>query len=151
MSVSAVVVSHGHAAELETLLPLLAPQVDELVVVANVPGSVPEGTDAKVRVLENPRPRRLSENVNLGVAATTGEFVLSSNPDVVPASTPSPRCVTSPRRASGVGSPVRAPSGPTEGGSRRAGTSRRFAARSSAGRHSGASSRRSSCSRRTTT
>ena len=86
MSVSAVVVSHGHAAELETLLPLLAPQVDELVVVANVPGSVPEGTDAKVRVLENPRPRRLSENVNLGVAATTGEFVLSSNPDVVPAS-----------------------------------------------------------------
>ena len=86
MSVSAVVVSHGHAAELETLLPLLAPQVDELIVVANVPGSVPEGTGAEVRVLENPRPRRLSENVNLGVAGTTGEFVLSSNPDVVPAS-----------------------------------------------------------------
>ena len=40
MSVSAVVVSHGHAAELERSLPALAPQVDELVVIANLPGSV---------------------------------------------------------------------------------------------------------------
>ena len=38
MSVSAVVVSHGHARELETLVPVLEPQVDELVVVANTPG-----------------------------------------------------------------------------------------------------------------
>jgi hypothetical protein len=35
--VSAVVVSHGHAAEVEVLLPALLPQVDELVVVANRP------------------------------------------------------------------------------------------------------------------
>ena len=40
MKVSAVVVSHGHARELERSLPALAPQVDELVVVANIPGSV---------------------------------------------------------------------------------------------------------------
>ena len=40
MSVSAVVVSHGHAAELERSLPALVPQVDEIVVVANLPGSV---------------------------------------------------------------------------------------------------------------
>ena len=40
MKVSAVVVSHGHARELERSLPALAPQVDELVVVANLPGSV---------------------------------------------------------------------------------------------------------------
>ena len=39
MSVSAVVVSHGHAAEVEQLLPALVPQVDECVVVANLPGS----------------------------------------------------------------------------------------------------------------
>ena len=38
VSVSAVVVSHGHADELERLVPVLAPQVDELVVVANMPG-----------------------------------------------------------------------------------------------------------------
>ena len=40
MSVSAVVVSHGHAAELERSLAALAPQVDEVVVIANLPGSV---------------------------------------------------------------------------------------------------------------
>ena len=40
MKVSAVVVSHGHAHELERSLPALAPQVDELVVIANLPGSV---------------------------------------------------------------------------------------------------------------
>ena len=43
---SGIVVSHGHARELETLLPVLAPQVDELVVVANRPGSVPSASDS---------------------------------------------------------------------------------------------------------
>ena len=83
MKVSAVVVSHGHAAELEETLPALVPQVDETVVVANVPasvGAVPDG----VRVLENPIPLPLSANVNLGTAATTGEYVLNVNPDAVP-------------------------------------------------------------------
>ena len=42
MKVSAVVVSHGHASELAESLPALAPQVDELVVIANIPGSVGE-------------------------------------------------------------------------------------------------------------
>ena len=85
MIVSAVVVSHGHARELEALVPLLEPQVDEVVVVANTPGSVPAALPQSVRVLENARPHRLAVNVNLGVAATTGEWVLFSNPDVVPA------------------------------------------------------------------
>jgi GT2 family glycosyltransferase len=83
MSVSAVVVSHGHARELERSLPSLVPQVGEVVVVANVPGSadsLPEG----VRVLENPRPLSLSANVNLGIAATSGEYVLNANPDAIP-------------------------------------------------------------------
>jgi GT2 family glycosyltransferase len=84
MSVSAVVVSHDHAPELETLLPLLAPQVDELVVVANTPGSEPRALPPGARVLTRSRPQCLAANVNLGTAATTGEWVLFSNPDVVP-------------------------------------------------------------------
>ena len=84
MKVAAVVVSHGHAAELDRLLPVLLPQVDELVVVANLPasiGTVPEGA----RVVENERPRNLAANVNLGVRATTAQLVLFSNPDAMPA------------------------------------------------------------------
>ena len=53
--------------------------------VANTPGSAPRDVPSQARVLENASPRRLSENVNLGIAATTGEWVLFSNPDVVPA------------------------------------------------------------------
>ena len=83
MSVSAVVVSHGHARELEESLPVLAPQVEELVVVANLPGSV-GAVPAGARVLENDAPRSLAANVNAGIAATSGELVLSANPDAVP-------------------------------------------------------------------
>ena len=83
MKVAAVVVSHGHAAELRASLPALVPQVDEVLVVSNVPGSarsVPDG----VRVLENPRPLSLAANVNLGIAATGAEYVLAANPDAIP-------------------------------------------------------------------
>ncbi|HEY7177892.1 MAG TPA: glycosyltransferase family 2 protein [Gaiella sp.] len=82
--VSAVVVSHGHARELATLLPLLAPQVDEVVVVANRPDSLPPDLPFRVQALESTVPRRLAENVNVGIAATSGAWVLFSNPDVVP-------------------------------------------------------------------
>jgi GT2 family glycosyltransferase len=83
VKVSAVVVSHGHAEELEASLPALAPQVDEVLVVANVPGStgaLPPGT----RVIENPESRSFAANANVGFAATTGEYVLLANPDAVP-------------------------------------------------------------------
>lgn len=83
MKVSAVVVSHGHAAQLRDSLPALLSQVDELVVVANLPGSV-AAVPAGARVLENPRPLSLAANVNLGTAATSGEYVLNVNPDAVP-------------------------------------------------------------------
>jgi N-acetylglucosaminyl-diphospho-decaprenol L-rhamnosyltransferase len=82
--VSAVVVSHGHATDLELLLPALRPQVDELVVVANTPGSVPAGIGLDVRVMENQWPVSLAANVNTGVAATTGTYVLNVNPDAIP-------------------------------------------------------------------
>jgi GT2 family glycosyltransferase len=82
VSVSAVVVSHGHAAEIEQSLPALVPQVDELVVIANLPGSVgivPSG----VRVIENRHPLPLAANLNLGIAATSGSYVLCANPDAI--------------------------------------------------------------------
>ena len=83
MSVSAIVVSHGHRSELDQLLPVLRPQVDELVVIGNVPGSV--GTvPAEVCVLENPRPLSFAANVNLGFAETLGDFILVANPDAIP-------------------------------------------------------------------
>ena len=83
MRVSAVVVSHGHAAELEISLPALVPQVDETVVISNFSGSVNTVPEA-VRVLENARPLSLAANVNLGSEATEGEYVLTANPDVIP-------------------------------------------------------------------
>jgi N-acetylglucosaminyl-diphospho-decaprenol L-rhamnosyltransferase len=81
--ISAVVVSHGHAAELEHSLPALAPQVDELLVIVNVPGSVgrlPEGT----LLLENDVPLSFAANANKGFANTSGDYVVIANPDAVP-------------------------------------------------------------------
>ena len=83
MKVSAVVVSHGHGRELQESLPALAPQVDELVIVANVPGSV-GALPAHARVLDNERPLGFAANANRGIAATSGELVLLANPDAVP-------------------------------------------------------------------
>lgn len=84
MTISAVVVSHGHAAELGLSLSALAPQVDEIVVVSNLPGSA-GAVPAGVRVIENPRPRCLAANVNAGIAATAGSYVLFANPDAIAA------------------------------------------------------------------
>jgi len=55
--VSAVVVSHRGAADLRHSLPALAPQVDEIVVVANIPGSV-DAVPAGTRVLRGERESR---------------------------------------------------------------------------------------------
>jgi GT2 family glycosyltransferase len=80
VKVSAVVVSHGQAALLEQSLPALREQVDELVVVANVPGSVPPGVEA----IHNPRPLGYAANLNLGFARCTGDALLAANPDAIP-------------------------------------------------------------------
>ena len=81
MNVSAIVVSHGHADKLQQLLPALRPQVDELVVIGNVPGSVPAAVDA----VHNARPLGFAANLNRGLGLTSGDGVLSVNPDAVPA------------------------------------------------------------------
>jgi hypothetical protein len=82
VSVAAVVVSHGHADAVERLLPALAPQVDDVVLIGNLPGSVREPVDA--RVLRNAQPLPFAANVNQGIAATTAPLVLVANPDAVP-------------------------------------------------------------------
>jgi GT2 family glycosyltransferase len=80
MKVAAVVVSHGQPGQLEESLPALRPQVDELIVIANVPGSVPDGVDA----VHNRSPLGFGANINLGSSRTSAELVLSANPDAVP-------------------------------------------------------------------
>jgi GT2 family glycosyltransferase len=80
VKVAAIVVSHGHPRELEESLPILREQVDELIVISNIPGSVPEGVEA----VHNEQPLGFGTNVNIGAALTTAELVLSANPDAVP-------------------------------------------------------------------
>ncbi len=80
LKVAAIIVSHGHAGEVRALLPALEPQVDEVVVVANLPGSAPAG----MRTIENERPLGFAANANRGIAATGSELVLLANPDAVP-------------------------------------------------------------------
>jgi hypothetical protein len=79
----------GEADLLKTSLPALLPQVDELVVVANGPGSRPQAVPEGVRVLENDHSLGFSANVNQGIRATKAEYVVISNPDAVP----EPDCV----------------------------------------------------------
>ena len=84
MRVSAVVISHGHRDELARSLPALVPQVDEAVVIANVPGSAPADAQG-ARVVEQPRPLSFAANINAGAAATNGELLLVANPDTLAA------------------------------------------------------------------
>ena len=79
-AVAAVVVTHGSAPELERCLAALAPQVEELVVVANLPGSRPR-LPVKARLIENERPLGFAANANQGIAVTSAPFVLVANPD----------------------------------------------------------------------
>ncbi len=86
MKVSGIFVATGpvEAAMLRDSLPALQAQVDELVVVANGRGSRPQSLPPDVRVLEQEEPLGFSANVNTGIAATSGEYVVISNPDAVP-------------------------------------------------------------------
>src|SRR4029453_16476807 len=81
--ISAIVVSHGHREELAESLSALAPQVDEIVLIANIPGSLPENTHG-ARVVQNGRALSYAANMNRGIAETSGELVLVNNPDAVP-------------------------------------------------------------------
>ena len=80
MKVAAVIVSHGTPAKVAESLPALRPQVDELLVIANIPGSVPPGID----VVTNDEPLGFGANLNRGFARTTAELVVAANPDALP-------------------------------------------------------------------
>jgi GT2 family glycosyltransferase len=83
MSVAGIVVTHGPNPDLERCLAALAPQVDELVVVANLPLELE--LPAGARLLENDRPVGFGANVNRGVAETESDLVVIANPDTEPA------------------------------------------------------------------
>jgi N-acetylglucosaminyl-diphospho-decaprenol L-rhamnosyltransferase len=83
MSISGVVVTHDPHPDLERSLASLAPQVEELVVVANRPLELELPSSA--RLVENERPQGFSANVNRGVAETRGELIVIANPDTEPA------------------------------------------------------------------
>ena len=76
MRVAAVVVTHGPDPALARCLETLAPQVDELVVVANPPAPTTEA-----RLIVNERDLGLSANINRGVTETSAPFVVVANPD----------------------------------------------------------------------
>ena len=76
MSVAAVVVTHGPDPDLDRCLAALAPQVDELVVVANPPAPTVD-----VELIVNPRPLGFAANANQGIAATRAPYVVVANPD----------------------------------------------------------------------
>jgi GT2 family glycosyltransferase len=114
--VSAVVISHGHADELEQSLPAILPQVDELLLIVNpVPSSEPNDLPEGVRVLRNEQVLSFAANANVGTAHTQHELVLIANPDAIPAPNAvavlrefmeaRPRCgVTGPKMLYGDGS-----------------------------------------------
>jgi GT2 family glycosyltransferase len=79
VSIAAVVVAHGAQPELRRCVESLAPQVDEVVVVSNIPADLdlPGG----VRVIDNDRPTGYGANVNRGVAATGADWIVTANPD----------------------------------------------------------------------
>jgi N-acetylglucosaminyl-diphospho-decaprenol L-rhamnosyltransferase len=81
VTVAAVVVVHEPVQELEQCLDALRPQVDELVVVANLPGTIVEGA----RLIENRDPVGFAANANRGIAATSAPFSVVANPDTIPA------------------------------------------------------------------
>jgi GT2 family glycosyltransferase len=83
VTISGIVVTHGPNADLERCLASLAPQVDELVVIANLPLELE--LPAGARLIENERPLGFGANVNRGVAETAGELVVIANPDTEPA------------------------------------------------------------------
>jgi N-acetylglucosaminyl-diphospho-decaprenol L-rhamnosyltransferase len=79
VSVAGIVVTHGPDPLLDACLASLGPQVDELVVVANLPLDLELPAGAKL--IGNDEPRGFGANVNRGVAETQSEFVVIANPD----------------------------------------------------------------------
>jgi GT2 family glycosyltransferase len=76
VSVAGVVVTHGPHPDLDRCLAALEAQVDELVVVAN-----PPAPNLDARLIVNSRPLGFAANANHGIAATSAQYVVVTNPD----------------------------------------------------------------------
>ena len=127
----------GRDPELDRCLAALAPQVDELVVVAN-----PPAPEVDARLIVNDRALGFAANANRGIAATTRPFVVVANPDTEPragrrrsSSSSSPRATRAPASSARSSCLLR-----TAAGSPRAAASRPSRARSSGARRSARSS-----------
>ena len=82
--VAAVVVyTHGEDPDPTPCLEAFLPQLDELVLVSNLPGTRP-AVPGGVRVVENERRLGFGANVNRGIAATRAPYVVAANPDTEP-------------------------------------------------------------------
>jgi GT2 family glycosyltransferase len=80
VKIDAIVVSHGHHPDLERCLASLAPQVSQLLLIANLPLGLLRLPD-NARVVDNERPQSFAANANLGVTLSDAEFVVVANPD----------------------------------------------------------------------
>jgi N-acetylglucosaminyl-diphospho-decaprenol L-rhamnosyltransferase len=78
-AVAGVVVTHGPQPGLDRCLAALAPQVDELLVVAN-----PPAPKVDAPMLVNERALGFAANANKGIAETSAPFVIVANPDTEP-------------------------------------------------------------------
>jgi N-acetylglucosaminyl-diphospho-decaprenol L-rhamnosyltransferase len=79
VTVSGIVVTHGEHPDLRQCLVALAPQVDELVVVANLPLDVE--LPAAAKLVSNDKPLGFGANVNRGARETSGDYLVVANPD----------------------------------------------------------------------
>lgn len=82
--VAGVVITHGRDPDLDASLAALAPQVREIVVVHNLPGT-DVTLPANARAIVNERPAGFAANANRGIQTTDAPFVVLVNPDAVAA------------------------------------------------------------------
>jgi N-acetylglucosaminyl-diphospho-decaprenol L-rhamnosyltransferase len=80
--VAAMIITHGPHPDLEQAIRSLAPQVDELVLIDNLPGPQPE-LPPGARSIVNDRQVGFAANTNRGFAATSAPFVVLSNADAI--------------------------------------------------------------------
>ena len=83
-NVAGVIVTHEPTADIPVAVSSLAPQVSELVIVANLPIELPELPD-HARVIWNDTTRGFAANANQGIAATAAPWIVVANPDTQPA------------------------------------------------------------------
>lgn len=82
-AVAGVIVTHDPTADLPLAIRSLAPQVSELILVANLPIELPALPD-HARVIWNESPCGFASNANRGLAATNAPWIVVANPDTLP-------------------------------------------------------------------